>query len=151
MTRAFTTMKAGTANNVLADGAEIGANVRLLPGITKEEAALRMQQLTGDPDITVRVNYGDNASAVSRTDCEAWETLCRAIRSTWTDAIVSPYLMIAGSDSRHYSGLSDKVYRFSCMALSKEERSEIHGDNERVPISTIRETVSFYIRLMREM
>jgi carboxypeptidase PM20D1 len=88
-------------------------------------------------------------SPISRTDDEPYRRLCHAIRATWTDAVVSPYLMLACSDSRHYGAISDHVYRFSAMALSKEERGMIHGNNERIPLETIHKTVAFYQRIIR--
>ena len=84
------------------------------------------------------------------TDCEGYRRVERAISATWQGCIVSPYLMVQCSDSRHYGTISDKVYRFSAMALTSEERATIHGNNERIPLETATKAVEFFIRLMRQ-
>ncbi len=148
-TCAFTTMSASKAQNVLPPLASVGANLRLIGGDTPDTAIERLKKTARDERITFEKLYGMNPSPVSPSSGEAWERLERAVRQTWPEALVSPYLMLACSDSRHYPAISAHVYRFSAMALTKEERESIHGNDERIPVIKIERTAQFYTRLIR--
>lgn len=151
-TVAFTQMEASPAPNVLPTAASMTANLRLIGKDSPEHTISYMKEAVSNDRVKLEVLPGGSmASVVSRTDGEGWEKLKAAVTETWPEAIVSPYLMIAGSDARHYGKISDCVYRFSAMALSKAEREMIHGDNERIPCEKVAETVRFYVRLMKKM
>ena len=107
-----------------------------------------LKGVVDNPAITFTRVHGMNPSPYSRTQGEGWEKLKKAINQTWPEALISPYLMVACSDSRHYCRISEDVYRFSAMALTKEERGMIHGNNERIPLEKIVRTAQFYVRLM---
>ncbi len=148
-TCAFTQMEGSKGMNVIPAKAKMIANLRILPGETKETALNYLKKRTVDPSVEVCEINGVDPSVISEIGTDGWNRVEKAINGTWRDAIVSPYLMFACSDSRHWGRISNKVYRFSAMALSKEERATIHGNNERIPTDTIRKTVEFYIRLIK--
>ena len=148
-TVAFTQMQGSKGMNVIPPHAKMLANLRLMQGETVDGAIEYIRKTIGDDQIELRAVYGMNPSRISRTEGKGWEILKNAITDTWQGAIVSPYLMLACSDSRHYGRISDKVYRFSAMALSKEERASIHGNDEKIPVETIEKTVEFYLRILQ--
>ena len=148
-TVAFTQMEGSKGMNVIPAEAHMISNHRIIPGETVDEVVSLVEKTVEGTGVKVRKIEGTNPSVVSRTDCEAWERVKRAVGETWQGVIVSPYLMVACSDSRHWGVLSDKVYRFSAMQLSKEERATIHGNNERLPVETVGKIVEFYIRLIK--
>ena len=149
-TTAFTQMSGSKGANVIPANASMVSNHRIIPGETVESVVEHIKKAVKDEKIEVSLINGNNPSVISQTDCEAYERVRSTVAETWQDAIVSPYLMVAGSDSRHWGEISDKVYRFSAMALSKEERGTIHGNNERIPFDTISRTVEFFIRIMKK-
>ena len=149
-TVAFTQMSGSTASNVIPPSAHMVSNIRLNPEDTVESAKAYIAKTIGDENVTLEVVNGQNPSRISRTDCEGWQKVSRAVADTWQGAIVSPYLMVQCSDSRHWGVISDRVYRFSAMDLTAEERATIHGNNERIRLESIGRAVEFYIRLMKQ-
>ena len=148
-TVAFTQMKGSDASNVIPPSAMMVSNIRLNPEDTMDSALERLKKSVDDEAVEIRYTHGMNPSRISRTDCEGWDKVASAVASTWRGCIVSPYLMMQCSDSRHYGRISDKVYRFSAMDLTAEERASIHGNNERIRLETLYHSVEFYIRLMK--
>lgn len=149
-TTAFTQMRGSKGANVIPAHASMVSNHRIIPGETMESVVKHVTKAVNDEKVAISVISGSNPSVISETKCEAYERVRSTVAETWQDAIVSPYLMVAGSDSRHWGEISDKVYRFSAMALTKEERGMIHGNDERIPLETINRTVEFFTRIMRK-
>ena len=149
-TVAFTQMNGSKAANVIPPHAELVANMRLNPYDTIDSALTYLRRTVGDDTVEITALDGMNPSRISTTDCEGWNKVACAVASTWKGCIVSPYLMVQCSDSRHYGRISDKVYRFSAMDLTSEERATIHGHNERIRVDALCRSVEFFIRLMRQ-
>jgi carboxypeptidase PM20D1 len=149
-TVAYTQMEGSSARNVIPPEAHMVANMRLNPEDTVASALVYLKKTVNNAAVEITALESSEPSRISQTGCEAWDRVATTVAETWPGCIVSPYLMVQCSDSRHYGRISDKVYRFSAMALSSEERATIHGNNERIPLKTIHKTVEFYIRLMQK-
>ncbi len=149
-TCAFTVMEGSKAYNVIPPKAKVGANLRIVEGDTPDSVINRLNEIIKNDDIKISKIHGINASIASDTEGPAWKKLKNTVVQTWPGTIVSPYLMIACTDSRHYCRITDKVYRFSAMELTPKENATIHGHNERISLANLTKMVEFYTRILKE-
>lgn len=147
-TTAFTQAQGSDARNVIPTEATLVSNMRLNPADSVSSAAAYLKRTVGDDSVEITVLESFEPSPISETGCNAWDKVAAAVAETWRGCIVSPYLMVQCSDSRHYGILSNHVYRFSAMDLTSEERKTIHGNNERIRLDALHRCVEFYIRLI---
>ena len=69
---------------------------------------------------------------VTATASPSFQMLNRTIREIYPDVIVAPGLMVAATDSRHYTGITDKIFRFSPVRANSDDLKRFHGTNERL-------------------
>ena len=149
-TVAFTQCEGSQAPNVIPPVATMTANLRINPKDTVESAVEYIRKTINDENVELIVGSNMQPSRISQINCSSWDRVAYAVANTWKGSIVTPYLMVQCSDCRHWGEISDKVYRFSAMDLTAEERKTIHGHNERIRLETANRAVEFYIRLIKE-
>ena len=147
-TNAFTQMQGSPASNVIPPSASVGANMRLISPDTEKTVLAKLKDVVKDDKVTISSTLGVDPSPFSSMNNEGYERVRSAIGAIWPQAIISPYLMIAASDSRHFCKISDAVFRFSAMKMSSADRKRIHGHDERIREDQFLEAVMFYHKII---
>lgn len=148
-TVALTQVHGSKGINVMPAVAELYTNSRVNPLESTDEVIETIRKTIDDDRIELKPLNTIEPSRISRTDVEAYAKIEKTIKEVWDNVLVSPYLMVQCSDCRCYSKISDRVYRFSAMAMTSEERATVHGNNERISLTQIEKSAEFYIRLLK--
>ncbi|WP_256856473.1 M20 family peptidase [Variovorax sp. KK3] len=149
-TTALTIVRAGNKDNVLPGRAEAAVNFRVLPGDSLASVEAHLRKALGNDAIAIKAYPGNSEpSPVSPTDGLGYRAIAQSVRQVFPEAVVAPGLMIAATDSRHFSIVSDAVYRFSPVRAKPEELPRFHGTNERISIANYIEMIQFYHQLLR--
>ncbi|MDZ7718099.1 MAG: M20 family peptidase [Balneolaceae bacterium] len=150
-TIAPTMVRAGVKENVLPNEARAIVNFRILPGDTFETVTSHVRNVIDDERISIQ-RYGDIQvlpSSISNVNSSGFESLQQTIMDVMRDVYVAPYLVFGATDSRHFSSISDQVYRFAPMTISTDDLSRMHGTGERVSVESYLNTVRFYSHYIR--
>jgi carboxypeptidase PM20D1 len=149
-TTAPTMLSASVKENVLPIEAIARVNFRLHPRDTVETVHAHVNEAVGNEYIEVRVGAtaGGPASAVSSWTAQGYTDISRSIREIYGDAIITPGLMVAGSDTKHYGRIADDSYRFNPVAISQQDMSGFHGTNENISVENLVRATKTYVRLM---
>ncbi|HXC04206.1 MAG TPA: M20 family peptidase [Bacteroidia bacterium] len=149
-TTAATEFHSGVKENVIPGHARALVNFRILPGQTSEEVISRVSRIISDERIHLkRVGHGNEPSAVSDYRSEGYATIQKTIAQTFPEALISPSLVVAATDARHYAPVADNLYRFIPITVKAEDLSRIHGLNERIAIADFKNCIRFFEQLIR--
>lgn len=150
-TIAPTVIGGGTKENVLPQQMYALVNLRLHPRDTTESALAYLRQSVADIEgVTIEFEgEPNNPSPVSATDSDSYALLAAAARAAAPQgAPVAPMLVLGATDSRHYAGVAENVYRFAPMVAAQSELGRIHGTGERMSVENMGRLTRFYAQLM---
>jgi carboxypeptidase PM20D1 len=148
-TTALTIFNAGDKDNVLPGKAEATVNFRLIPGDTEASVTEHVRSTVANERISITPFPGNtDPPPVTPASSPSFQMLNRTIREVFPDVIVAPGLMVAATDSRHYIGVTDKIFRFSPVRANSEDLKRFHGTNERLSVEGYADMIRFYRRLI---
>lgn len=150
-TQAVTMLQGSQAANALAERAVATVNIRVAIDSSVAQAVEHVRRAIDDPLVRLDILHPNEPSPVSPTSGPAWQLVRSTIEATYPGTIVTPYVMMAASDSRYFARISDFVYRFSPFEMSADERGTLHAIDERMHVSTLLRGVDFYTRLVGQL
>ena len=140
-TTALTMINAGVKENVVPQRAEAKVNFRLLPGDTAEGVVEYIREVINDPLVALSYDPWENVPPISDHQAAGFQVISEAVTAIYPEALVTPSLLTATTDTRHYIELSDNQYRFHGAMMSADQASSIHGTNEFIDVSSYEKSI----------
>ena len=144
-------LEASIGANVLAKRAVATGNIRIAVGSTVADTIDHVRRAIRDNAVVVEVLNSSEPSPVSPSNGTAWTLVRYSIERVFPAAIVTPNVMLAASDSRHFTRISEHVYRFSPFEMRTEQRAALHATDERMNVATFLRGIQFYRSLMLDL
>jgi len=151
-TMAFTMLEGSPKENVLPDAATANINLRIIPGETIASCLERVARIAGRFGVEARVkDWGQANEALPESSAAspAWRRIAALLEKAVPGAAVLPYLVTVGTDTRHYLGVCDSIYRVTPALLDSGELSRMHSSDERVSVENLGRCIVFYRGLMK--
>lgn len=146
-TTAFTVFTSGIKENLIPGEAYATINFRTTPETSAEEVIKHVKDVidNNEIEITVRPN-SQQPKQIADVNHATFKHLQKVISAFKKDIIVTPYLMVGASDSRHFSELTNQIFRF----IPFTDIEGLHGVNERIAGKEFKYGVSFYYYFIKD-
>ena len=142
-------LESGVKENVVPSEARAVVSYRIRPGETSAHVLHHVKSTVDTTHITVTLlPESREPSPVSDPESSSFRVVARSIRRVFPEAIVAPALVLGGTDSRHFTEISDAVYRFVPLRFLPGDDARVHGTNERVTKENAAEMIRFYYEVI---
>ena len=147
-TTALTMFNAGVKENVVPQRAEAKVNFRLLPGDTPEMVVAHVEEIVNDPLIEITYDRWDNVPEIADYEGSGFTVIAQAVAAVYPGAIVTPSLLTATTDTRHYIDLVDNQYRFHGIMIASSQAKSIHGTDEYIGVDSYEKSIAVARQMM---
>lgn len=145
-----TIFNSGVKDNIIPLSARATVNFRILSESSVEEVMEHVKEVIDDDRIKIEQGaFNVDPSKVSDVNTSNFSGLHKTIAQAFPEAKVAPYLVVGATDSRHFKGVSNQIFRFSPIRISPSNVKSFHGLNERIAVSDFQTSVQFYMQLVR--
>jgi carboxypeptidase PM20D1 len=149
-TFAVTTLSGSPALNVVAASAKAGVNIRVMVGDTVAGVLEHLRKVVADDRVHIDVLERGEPSPISPRD-DAFGLLESTIGELFPDAIPAPYVVMACTDSRFFTRICERVYRFAPFRMTKAQRASIHSYDENLGVDAFLDGIRWYRRLIERL
>lgn len=146
----FTMMRGSDAANVIPKEPYLVANLRTSAHQNCAETLAVMEKYAKKHGLQIEVLMQRNASPVSNIHSKEFAFLKSCIAKHFPDVGCAPYLIMGGTDCRHFHALSENALRFSPVRMSSAQNASCHAIDENVTIPALAEGVRFFKMFLKE-
>lgn len=143
-TMVFTMCEGASAPNVIPQDAWVNANLRFAPTDKSEDCFKKLRKIAKKFDCEMEISKCREASPMVDLSSDGYKVFANAVKKTYPDVAVVPYLMFGGTDCRIMQEIATTAIRCTPCKLSMAQLGGMHASNENVDISSIGETVAFF-------
>ncbi len=144
----FTMAEGSGAPNVIPTAASVTANLRFMVHQARDESLAALKRLAGKYNLEMEVLYSSDCSPVTDTGSERFRFVENCVREIFPEAPVAPYVMLGGTDSRHYNAISPCVVRFGPTVLTPQQLASMHARDENFGVDSLARSVAFFRRVL---
>jgi len=146
----FTMMRGSDAANVIPKEPYLVANLRTSVHQGCEASLAVMKKYADKYDLDIEVIMQRDASPVSNIHSKEYAYVCNCIRKQFPDVGIAPYIIMGGTDCRHFHALTENALRFAPVRMTNAQSASCHAVDENVTLSALAEGVRFFKMFLKE-
>lgn len=140
----FTMAEGSKGANVIPEKASVTANCRFMVHEPLPQSYKKLGKLCHKLGISMEMLAGFDVPPVADMNCYAYKYVNKRIKETFGDIPRIPYIMLAGTDSRHYTKICDCVLRFVPLMMTGAQLNSAHAINENLSVESLERGIVFY-------
>lgn len=148
-TIAPTMSNASMEPNVLPQVASFTVNCRILQGDSGNKLINHIREKCKKYEHTIETLRLDEPSNVSDHQSDIFKLISGITLGIYDEAVIVPYLMVAGTDCYKFECICKNVIRFTPFFIPMKDMGRIHSTNERNSIENVENCVKFFTTLLK--